>query len=203
MSLARNLSDNANNILNLEFHLLIEMDPVKQTQLQELMGRMVNQKKELEAKAETSSHEFLSIVSSPISQLQQTPDTPATPSGLTKPTVNLRRSSATITDNSESDSMKKRHIEDTTMVEENEVSQIVEVEQMVTDIAPHEPVRLINHLTMNMLIVTYDDIPVSVMTYSSYKRWKATICGWTTQTTHNLMIGPAGVHGKDTQLKEI
>lgn len=89
MALARNLSDNANNILNLEFRALIESDPVKKAQLQQMMARMVEWKQELEAKAKTSSREFQSIVSGLIGQLQQTPDAPSTPPGLTRPTVNL------------------------------------------------------------------------------------------------------------------
>jgi hypothetical protein len=38
MALARNLSDNANNVLSLEFRLLIETDPDKRAQLQEMVG---------------------------------------------------------------------------------------------------------------------------------------------------------------------
>lgn len=79
MALAKNLLDNANNILNFEFCMLIESDPVKRTQLQQMMAQMVEQKQELEAKAKTNSHEFQSIISGPISQLQQTPDAPSTP----------------------------------------------------------------------------------------------------------------------------
>ena len=164
MALARNLSDNANTILNLEFRLLIETDPAKKAQLQEMMGRLVERKKELEGEAETSSREFLSIVSGPIGQLQQTPNTPSTPPGLTRPAVNLRRSSATIADNNEPEAVKKCRIEDSVTLEENEVLKIVEVEQMVTDAGPHEPVCPINHFTSNTLIATYDDIPVSMMT---------------------------------------
>ena len=164
MALAHNLSDNANSILNLEFRLILEMDPGTRKQLQDMMGRMVEWKQELEANVKTSSHEFLSIVSGPIGQLQQTPNTPSTPPGLTRPTVNLRRSSATIADNNESESMKKRCIEDSVTIEEGEVEKIVEVEQMVTDNGPHEPVCPINHCTLNTLITTHNDIPVSVMT---------------------------------------
>ena len=125
-----------------------------------MMAQMVEQKQELEAKAETSSCEFQSIVSGPIGQLQQTPDTPSTPPGLTRPTVNLRCSSATIAENNELEAVKKCHIKD---AEEGEVSQIVEVE-MAIDNAPHKSVCPTNHLTLNSLIVTYNGIPVSVMT---------------------------------------
>ena len=78
----------AYDILNLEFCMLIEMDPVKKAQLQEMMKQMVEQKQILKAKAESSSCEFLSIVSSPIGQLQQTPTMPSTPPGLLRPTYN-------------------------------------------------------------------------------------------------------------------
>jgi hypothetical protein len=116
LALARNLSDNANDILNLEFRTLIETDPVKKAQLQEMTARMVERKRILEAKAETSSREFLSIVSGPIGQLQQTPATPSTPPGLSRPTINLRRSSATIAnDDDEPDSVKKRRIDNSTI----------------------------------------------------------------------------------------
>jgi hypothetical protein len=162
LALARNLSDNANDILNLEFRTLIETDPVKKAQLQEMTERMVERKRILKAKAESSSCEFLSIISGPIGQLQQTPATPSTPPGLSRPTINLRRSSATIAnDDDEPDSVKKRRIDNSTTADDNDVSQIAEVEQMVTD---NEPVRLMNSVTSNTLIATHDDIPVSVMT---------------------------------------
>ena len=38
LALARNLSDNANNILNLKFRTLIETDPIKKAQLQEMIS---------------------------------------------------------------------------------------------------------------------------------------------------------------------
>ena len=165
LALARNLSDNANNILNLEFRTLIETDPIKKAQLQEMTAQMIERKQILEAKAETSSREFLSIVSGPIGQLQQPPTTPLTPPGLPRPTINLRRSSATITDgDNELDSAKKRCIDDLAIADDGDVTQIAEVEKMVTDNGHHEPVRSISYLTPNTLIATYDDTPVSVMT---------------------------------------
>ena len=102
LALAQNLLDNTNNILNLEFCTLIEMDPVKKAQLQEMMKQI------LKAKAESSSCEFLSIVSGPISQLQQTPAMPSTLPSLSRPTINLWHSSATIAnDDDKPDSVKK------------------------------------------------------------------------------------------------
>lgn len=56
--------------------------------------------------------------------------------------------------------MKKHCIED---AEEGEVSQIVEVE-MAMDNALHKPICPTNHFTLNSLIMTYNSIPVSVMT---------------------------------------
>jgi hypothetical protein len=48
-----------------------------------------------------------------------------------------------------------------------------------------------------------EELKLLANTYNSYKRQKAMTCGKITQTTHDLMIGLAGVHVKDTQLKEI
>jgi len=114
-------------------------------QLQKMMARMVEWKQVLEAKIETSSCKFQSIISGPIGQLQQTPNAPSTPPSLTRPAVNLQHSSATIANNNESESVEKHHIEDT---KEVEVSKIVEVE-MATDNGPHKPIRPTNHLTLN------------------------------------------------------
>ena len=179
LALARNLSDNANNILNLEFRMLIETDPIKKAQLQEMMARMIEQKQILEAKAETSSCEFLSIVSGPIGQLQQPPTTPSTPPGLPRPTINLQRSSATIADgDNELDSAKKRRIDDSAIADDGDVAQIAEVEKMVTDDGHHEPVRSITYLTPNTLIATYNDTPVSVMTAKTpVTQPKSMFCG--------------------------
>jgi hypothetical protein len=121
---------------------------------------MFKWKQQLEAEAKTSSRKFQSIFSGPISQLQQTPSLPPAPPGLTKPTINLQCSSATIADNNKSESSKKHCIED---AEEGEVSQIVEVE-MAMETGPDEPVHPTNPLTLNPLIAAYDNIPVSVMT---------------------------------------
>ncbi|KAF8953176.1 hypothetical protein BDZ97DRAFT_1873597 [Flammula alnicola] len=143
IGLTRNVTDTSVNILTLQMNIILENNPDKKKEMENLLEVMKAQKTNLQATIQNASNEFMAIVSHPIAQLTQaptlsdanaatpmptsstpTPLTPSAPPGFSQQAPqtppNRRRSSGTpntsITDH-ESSATKRRRV-DTTLHKE-------------------------------------------------------------------------------------